>query len=273
MATAKIDASAGRFDLVVSDIRMPGMDGIEMAKAAARRFPGLRILLVTGYADQRERAAELNGVIVDVLQKPFTLAEIRERVARALATEADRDLIDIRAPVSRIERAMTLDAAATTRKSSASRSRCALPLAGGRTGAPDPRARAFRWSRSSTAFLDRIEAVNGAVNAIVSLRGARRHSGRGRDRRRAARRRRRARAAVRPADRGQGSGADQGPAHHFRLAHLRRFRAARRTATSSSACAMPAPSSSARPTCRNSASARRPTTRCSARRAMPSTSG
>ena len=49
------------------------------------RFPGLRILLVTGYADQRERAAELNGVIVDVVQKPFTLAEIRERVARALA--------------------------------------------------------------------------------------------------------------------------------------------------------------------------------------------
>jgi DNA-binding NtrC family response regulator len=70
---------------VVSDIRMPAMDGIEMAKAAAKRFPGLRILLVTGYADQRERAAELNGVIIDVVQKPFTLAEIRDRVARALA--------------------------------------------------------------------------------------------------------------------------------------------------------------------------------------------
>jgi len=82
---AKIDAVQGRFDLVVSDIRMPAMDGIEMAKAAAKRFPGLRILLVTGYADQRERAAELNGVIIDVVQKPFTLAEIRDRVARALA--------------------------------------------------------------------------------------------------------------------------------------------------------------------------------------------
>ena len=80
------DQRGGRgFDLVVSDIRMPGMDGIEMAKAAARRFPGLRILLVTGYADQRERAADLNGVVVDVLLKPFTLAEIRERVARALS--------------------------------------------------------------------------------------------------------------------------------------------------------------------------------------------
>jgi two-component system cell cycle response regulator CpdR len=63
---------------------MPGMDGIAMAKAAVSRFPGLRILLVTGYADQRERAADLNGVVVDIVQKPFTLAEIRDRVARAL---------------------------------------------------------------------------------------------------------------------------------------------------------------------------------------------
>jgi two-component system cell cycle response regulator CpdR len=72
-------------DVILLDIRMPGMDGIEMAKAAARNFPGLRILLVTGYADQRERAADLNGVVVDVLLKPFTLAEIRDRVARALS--------------------------------------------------------------------------------------------------------------------------------------------------------------------------------------------
>jgi DNA-binding NtrC family response regulator len=81
---SKISEAAGRFDLVISDIRMPGMDGIEMAKAAARRFPGLRILLVTGYADQRERAADLDGVVIDVLMKPFTLAEIRAGAARAL---------------------------------------------------------------------------------------------------------------------------------------------------------------------------------------------
>jgi DNA-binding NtrC family response regulator len=81
---ARIRASGGGFDLVVSDIRMPEMDGIEMAKAAAAFYPGLRIMLVTGYADQRERA-ELRSIIVDVMQKPFTLAEIRERVGRALA--------------------------------------------------------------------------------------------------------------------------------------------------------------------------------------------
>lgn len=79
--------SGGAYDLVVSDIRMPEMDGIEMSKAAAKAFPGLRILLMTGYADQRERAEELNGVIIDVVQKPFTLAEIRARIDKALTSD------------------------------------------------------------------------------------------------------------------------------------------------------------------------------------------
>ncbi|RUV12730.1 response regulator, partial [Mesorhizobium sp. M5C.F.Ca.IN.020.32.2.1] len=73
---ALIRAARGGYDLVVSDIRMPEMDGIQMAKSAASLFPAMKILLMTGYADQRERAEELNGVIVDVVQKPFTLAEI-----------------------------------------------------------------------------------------------------------------------------------------------------------------------------------------------------
>ena len=82
---AKIAAAGGAFDLVISDIRMPGMDGIAMAQAAARSWPGIRILFVTGYADQRERTAELDGIVVGVLLKPFTLAEIRAKVETALA--------------------------------------------------------------------------------------------------------------------------------------------------------------------------------------------
>ena len=47
----------GRFDLLLTDIRMPMMDGIALALSTARDFPELTILLMTGYADQRERAS------------------------------------------------------------------------------------------------------------------------------------------------------------------------------------------------------------------------
>lgn len=75
----------GRFDLLLSDVRMPIMDGIALALAAARDFPDLTILLMTGYADQRERASGLESLICDVIAKPFSVAEIKFAVAAALA--------------------------------------------------------------------------------------------------------------------------------------------------------------------------------------------
>ncbi|RYE56915.1 MAG: response regulator [Rhizobiaceae bacterium] len=75
----------GKFDLLLSDIRMPVMDGIELTHKAAAAHPGLKILLMTGYAEQRERADDLASKIIDVVSKPFTLPDIRTAVARALA--------------------------------------------------------------------------------------------------------------------------------------------------------------------------------------------
>ncbi len=77
----------GRFDLLLTDIRMPIIDGIALALAAARDFPDVAILLMTGYADQRERAHGLEAIIHDVLAKPFTLAKLRDVVNEALATK------------------------------------------------------------------------------------------------------------------------------------------------------------------------------------------
>jgi DNA-binding response OmpR family regulator len=79
-----LSGAGQRFDLLLADIKMPVMDGIALALAAARDDPELVILLMTAYADQRERAHGLDALIHDVIAKPFTLAEIRSAVESAL---------------------------------------------------------------------------------------------------------------------------------------------------------------------------------------------
>jgi CheY-like chemotaxis protein len=78
----------GRFDLLLTDVRMPIMDGIALSLAAARDFPDVTILLMTGYADQRERAQGLDALVHDVIAKPFSVAELRGTVSEALAVRA-----------------------------------------------------------------------------------------------------------------------------------------------------------------------------------------
>ncbi len=76
----------GAFDLLLTDIKMPVMDGIALALAVARDFPRLTVLMMTGFADQRERASGLEAIVYDVITKPFAVADIRTAVADALAS-------------------------------------------------------------------------------------------------------------------------------------------------------------------------------------------
>jgi two-component system cell cycle response regulator CpdR len=80
--------AGAHYDLLLTDIRMPMMDGIELALAASRERPAMPILLMTGFADQRERARNLEALIRDVLAKPFTLAELRAAVRATLEQPA-----------------------------------------------------------------------------------------------------------------------------------------------------------------------------------------
>ena len=74
----------GAFELLLTDVRMPIMDGIALAHAVARKHPAVTILLMTGYADQRERAQSLDALIHDVIAKPFSLGTMRRAVSEAL---------------------------------------------------------------------------------------------------------------------------------------------------------------------------------------------
>ncbi len=79
-----ITSGTQKFDLLVSDIKMPVMDGITLALIAAEKVPDMPILLMTGYADQRERAYGLEAIITGLLYKPFTLEDITAATDKAL---------------------------------------------------------------------------------------------------------------------------------------------------------------------------------------------
>jgi two-component system, cell cycle response regulator CpdR len=75
----------GRFDLLLTDIKMPVMDGIALALVAARDYPDLVVLLMTGFADQRERASGLDALIHAILTKPFAVADLQRTIREAIA--------------------------------------------------------------------------------------------------------------------------------------------------------------------------------------------
>ena len=75
----------GAFDLLLSDIKMPIMDGIGLALEVGAKYPEVIILLMTGFADQRERAHGLDALVYDVIVKPFSLADLLVKVEDALS--------------------------------------------------------------------------------------------------------------------------------------------------------------------------------------------
>jgi CheY-like chemotaxis protein len=75
---------AAPVDLLITDIQMPRMNGYQLAEAALARWPGLKILLVTGYT--RENEPELvRRAGLRTLQKPFDVDRLPSVVAEVLA--------------------------------------------------------------------------------------------------------------------------------------------------------------------------------------------
>ena len=62
-----------RMDLMISDVRMPGMSGLEMFRLARQKHPALPVLLVTAYADIRDAVAAMRDGALNYLPKPIDL--------------------------------------------------------------------------------------------------------------------------------------------------------------------------------------------------------
>ena len=66
-----------KFDLLVSDVDMPTIDGIALAEQALPPQPGIRVLLMSGFPDHPDPAKDLCGPPVAGLPAPLTLAHVR----------------------------------------------------------------------------------------------------------------------------------------------------------------------------------------------------
>lgn len=83
-AEAILRLSRHSYDLLLADIVMPNMDGVELALKVARDWPDLPLLLMSGYAIQRQRGHGLGDLAKAVLQKPFTMVELNHAVEQVL---------------------------------------------------------------------------------------------------------------------------------------------------------------------------------------------
>ncbi len=82
-ALAHLRASQ-RFDLLLSDVRMPGMSGRELADVALDLWPELAVIIMTGYAEEALRKPNFLGEGMRLLRKPFSLADLMRTVEDAL---------------------------------------------------------------------------------------------------------------------------------------------------------------------------------------------
>jgi DNA-binding NtrC family response regulator len=78
--------------IIISDLQMPGLSGVELIKALRRSAPQVRCIVVTG-TDSAEKAALLNGLdIVDCLEKPLDPRRLRQGLQRCI--EAGKRSVD-----------------------------------------------------------------------------------------------------------------------------------------------------------------------------------
>ena len=83
-ALARIEGG-GRFDVLVTDVQMPGLDGIGLAGKAIGLAPGLRVIMMSGYPDILESARGLGARALRLIPKPFSIDQIRAEVRAVLA--------------------------------------------------------------------------------------------------------------------------------------------------------------------------------------------
>jgi CheY-like chemotaxis protein len=82
------EARRGRFDVAITDIKMPGMDGVETMARLREIDPSLPVVIATGYASEAMRYDFLERGAVGVILKPFRREQIFAVLAQATGTRS-----------------------------------------------------------------------------------------------------------------------------------------------------------------------------------------
>ena len=84
-ALETLQAAPARIDLLITDVQMPGLDGVALVEKGLAVAPRLRVVLMSGFVGELGRADHLKGRISRIITKPFTLEQIRAAARAALA--------------------------------------------------------------------------------------------------------------------------------------------------------------------------------------------
>jgi DNA-binding NtrC family response regulator len=83
-ALAKLEAQS--FDVVLTDISMPGLSGMELLSRVLKLYPGTPVIVISGLSDQEQAQSLISLGAADYLLKPFRLEVVEESVRRALVS-------------------------------------------------------------------------------------------------------------------------------------------------------------------------------------------
>jgi DNA-binding NtrC family response regulator len=101
--------------LVMMDIRMPGVDGLQGLKEIRRRFPGVYVVMMTGYGTSQTSIDAIREGAYDYLTKPLDLDELREIIRKAIAAQLTRPAPDVYTSVDTAPQAVLVGETAAMR--------------------------------------------------------------------------------------------------------------------------------------------------------------
>jgi DNA-binding NtrC family response regulator len=87
-ALALAEAERQPFDIVVTDLKMQGIDGLEVLRRVKKINPATRVIIITGYAEMDTADTAFSEGVFDFIPKPFRLDEIKDAILRAMADRA-----------------------------------------------------------------------------------------------------------------------------------------------------------------------------------------